>query len=448
MSLISKYINNISGFQFFQLFKYGTLFLIGILFAKSYLTTTEIGIYETLIFISGSVSFFWVAGIIQSFLPLYNNSKTFGRTENKKSPEIFNVAIIFIIFSLLAALFVYLLNNYIAQVLIDKNKIPYLKYLIIYILLNNPTLLIEYIYMVRNKVKLIITYGVITFIIQLFLVGCPPLLGYGIEISLQGLIIVSFLRLIWLAVLLFRYSKPSLSLGFIKEHLSSGIPLLASVFLSGSAQYIDGLIVTAKYDESVFAVFRYGARELPFTMLLANAFSLSILPSFSKHENFQKNLKTIKKHSLRLMHLLFPLTILLLLTSHWFYPLVFNENFSESSRIFNVYLLLIISRLIFPQIILVGLKKNRFILIATTIELIINVTLSLIFIKYFGMTGVAIATVIAFIAERYILIFINSKILKVKLSQYTATGWHWFYSSITIITYIIAEYENWKSLLS
>ncbi len=441
MKYINKHVNNISGLQFFQLLRFGTLFLIGILFAKSNLSPKDIGTYETLVFIAGGVSFFWVSGFLQSFISLFNNNNTFKENKTEKSPEIFNTSLIFLFFSICAFLFVFFFKNYIAKVFVQNENIPYVNYLLWYILLSNLGFLIEYIYLVKNKPKKIIIYGGLTFFVQFLIVGFPPLLGYGIEVCLLGLIGISIVRLIWLFILVLKYSSFKFSFTYIKEHISIGLPLVLSVFLSGSAQYIDGIIISNRYDETVFAVFRYGARELPIVVLLANAFSNAMLPVFSKTNNLKQALLTIKSKSKRLMHFLFPITILLILTSNYFYPIIFNSNFSESAGVFNVYLLLIVSRLVFPQTILIGLKKTKFILFVTVIELVINVVLSLILIKYFEIIGVAIATVIAFFIEKLILIIFNYKYLKIKPSKYIPIPWHIFYSLITVFIYLIIEFN-------
>jgi len=103
--------------QFFQLFRFGILFLISIVFTKTSLSTGEIGIYETFLLISGAVSFFWISGIIQSLMPLYRRSRNFGDSLDTKSPAIFNAFILLLLFSILAGLFVFITQKHIADFL-------------------------------------------------------------------------------------------------------------------------------------------------------------------------------------------------------------------------------------------------------------------------------------------------------------------------------------------
>ncbi len=69
MNIQSK-ISDISGLQLFQLIRYAALFLVGVLLAKSGLSSDEIGQYETFLLVGGLFSFFWVNGFIKALLPL------------------------------------------------------------------------------------------------------------------------------------------------------------------------------------------------------------------------------------------------------------------------------------------------------------------------------------------------------------------------------------------
>ncbi|PLX05010.1 MAG: hypothetical protein C0594_08425 [Marinilabiliales bacterium] len=433
---LSKYINNISGLQLFQLLRFGVLLLISIVFAKSGMKIHEIGKYEYFILIAGALCYFWVHAIINTLLPLYKNNKSFDKKE-RKSPVLFNSFFIITILSILAAIFVYTFKNIIAQYIGDNNAIPYLNLLLLYITFGTPSNLIEYIFLLQNKPHNIIGYGLVSFTLHLLLVAGPALLGMDIYYCLAGLVIISGARFIYLVLLVIKYSQLKLSGSFIKEHSKLAFPLMLSFLVSGSAQYIDGILVSSKYDASVFAVFRYGAKELPLVAMLANAFSVAMLSGFSSKEEIIKSLATIKRKSKQLSNLLFPVTIILLISSKWLYPLVFSDKFSESAAVFNVYLLLIISRLVFPQTILIGSKKTKIIFIVSVIELIINVGLSLIFIQYWGIIGVAYATFIAFALEKTILTILVQSSLNIKAKQYIAWPSLLFYSVITLTTYII-----------
>jgi Na+-driven multidrug efflux pump len=88
---------------------------------------------------------------------------------------------------------------------------------------------------------------------------------------------------------------------------------------------------------------------------------------------------------------------------------VFTPRFLASAPIFNIYLLIVVSRLLFPQTILLSLQKNSIIFRATLIEWVANIALDGFFLYFFGMKGIAFATVIAYLIEKAILAYYCNK---------------------------------------
>lgn len=430
---MKKYLNTISAFQFFQLIRYSTLVLIGIVFTKTALSQEEIGEYETFVFLAGAVSFFWLNGLLKALLPLSS-----GETESKHA--LFNGFILISVFSVLVALLLFLVKPFFSGVLLNGKNIPEFLLLLLYLVFGIPANLAEYVYLVKKKNMALIIYAIVSFGLQLVLVGLPAVSGYPVGAVLRGLLIWAVLRYLWLWILFIRYNEIRFSYPFIKKHLNFGGPLIAATFLSGSAQFVDGFIVTSRFDEGTFAVFRYGARELPLAMLLANALSSAMLPEFAQKENLKQNLKKLKKNITRLMHILFPVTAILLLISHPVFPVLFNPRFSESATIFNIYLLLIISRLMMPQTILNGLRYSKEIMVASFLELIVNVALSLIFVRFWGIAGIAFATFVAYLFEKIILSVSVWRKLTIPLSAYHPFRYFLWYSLGTIVIFIFAEF--------
>jgi O-antigen/teichoic acid export membrane protein len=409
--------------------------LIGVVFTKSGLSTSEIGQYETVLFLAGAISFFWLNGLIQGFLPSFGE-----HTASRKSSALFNVFYLLLIFSGLAVLFLKLFEHSISGFLLKGSQIPFLNYLLIYVLISSPASLVEYIYLIKKQGNHILAYGGISFISMLLLIVLPPVLGFGIEYSLAGLIVSSFLRLLWLIILLFRNSNPKFDLLFILTNIKSSYPLIFSMLLSGSGQYIDGFIITSYFDDATFAVFRYGAREFPLVLLLANSFSSSMLPGFADPSGLKLNLEKIKVNSRKLGSWLFPLSGILMLATHQVFPIVFNASFSESATIFNIYLLLIVSRLLFPQTILIGLQKTRPILWASALEIALNVALSLWFVQFWGIAGVAFGTVCAYLFEKLLLIALVRKVCGFRISEYLNLRQHVLYSVLLSATFVVIEF--------
>lgn len=426
-------LNSISAFQFYQLVRYSTLILIGVVFTKTAITQAEIGEYETFVFIAGAVSFFWLNGLQKALLPLAATDK------NTKS-HIFSSFVILQIFSIAAAVFLLLLQPVFSNYLLNGKNIPEIWLLVAYILFGVPANLIEYFYILKKQNGAIVIYSIISFSVQLVLVTIPVILGFGISMALKGLVISSVLRYVWLLIILVSNHEINYSHSFVKQNLKLGGPLILATLLSGSAQFVDGFIVTSYFDEGTFAVFRYGARELPLAMLLANALSTAMLHEFANKNQLKQNVQKLKDSVTRLSHFLFPVTALLMLISHPIFPIIFNPKFAESATIFNIYLLIIISRLLLPQTILNGLQISKPIMIASLLELILNVSLSLILVQFLGISGIAFATFIAYLFEKIYLSVVVKKKLNVGISEYIPLKIYSIYSVAILLVFIFVEY--------
>jgi O-antigen/teichoic acid export membrane protein len=388
------------------------------------------------------LSFFWVTGIIQSLLPLYHRNKTYrkvGENGEQKSPEVFNAFLLLCFFSLLFFAVGQSVKGSVS-IFNFKGNVPYINLLLLYILLSNPVCLIEYIYLLNNRSYRIFQYGVYTFTAQLILVLAPIIAGKDLIWSFYGLLIITGVRWIWLIILLRRYSEMRISVEFMKEHLYLGIPLILTSLISGSAQYTDGIIISAYYrNPEIFAHFRYGAKEFPLVLMLANGLSNAMLPEFSTRLRMKESLARIKVKSRKLMHVLFPSSMLMMLFARWIFPRVFTPEYARSADIFLIYLLLIIPRLVFPQTIVVGRKKTHITLIAAILELSINIPLSLLLIVNYGTVGVALATFAVYALEKIFLAGYVWIKMKIKPSEYIPLKIYAVYSVLISILFILID---------
>ena len=423
-----------------------TVFLIiSIVFTKSHLTRAEIGSWEMFLFIGGLITFFWVTGVIQSLLPLYHRNKTYrklGDNGEGKSPEIFNAFLLLCFFSLLVFAIGHSLKDSFSVFNITGN-VPYLNLLLLYILLSSPVCLIEYIYLLNNRSYRIFQYGIYTFSAQLILIITPIILGKDLIWSIYGLLAVTAVRWIWLLILLRRYTEMKISVKFMREHLYLGLPLILTSLISGSAQYTDGIIVSAVYrDPGMFAWFRYGAKEFPLVLMLATGLSNAMLPEFSTRSRLKESLAKIKAKSRNLMHICFPATMVVMLFARWIYPRMFTPEFQKSADVFLIYSLLVIPRLIFPQTVIVGRKKTHITLIAALLELGLNIPLSLLMIKWgYNIVGVALATFIVYlIGKIYLAGYLWIK-MKIKPAEYIPLKVYALYSLLLGVLFILIDHR-------
>ncbi|MEO1715241.1 MAG: lipid II flippase MurJ, partial [Bacteroidota bacterium] len=222
-------------------------------------------------------------------------------------------------------------------------------------------------------------------------------------------------------------------------------PLLLHLLIGNSVEYIDGLIVTSYFpDEGAFAVFRYGARELPLTTLLVGAVVTAMIPVASR--SLGQGMQEIRSKTLRLSHWLFPLSAVLMLLSPWLFPFVYNADFQESAIVFNWYLLILGTRILLPQVLLIAKGHNYFLVISAIIETLVNVGLSLWWVRSYGLGGIAAASVVANLINKLNMMIYCRWQWGIRPGQYIALPWYFSYLALLIVAYIISD--QWWNLAS
>ena len=422
----------LASLQIFQLIRYGAFVLVGVAFAKLQLSQTEIGKFETFIMVSGMVSFFWVSGIINSMLSIYPH-----KSSDEQKTVLLSSFISLSIFSLFAGALLYLFSGNLLYFLHKDSDNSLIRLAVIYLLLSGPSFITEYILFLHNRKTAILIYGAISGLLTLGLAITPVALHYPIQYAMYGLIMFAALKLLFAGIILKKFATLKINaagLSFtLTENLKISAPLIASIFVSGSAEYIDGIIVKSKFDDMFFAVYRYGAKELPVLLIVANTFSTAMISSIAA--NLENGLAELKERSAKMMHIFFPLTIVLLPLSPFLYKYVFNDSFIYSSLIFNIYLLLAVPRLLFPQTVLTGMQKPRFLLLSSILEIIINVSLSVYLAGKIGLPGIAFGTFIAYTFDKLFLMAVNRFYFGIPVKKYVPLIPYFVYVILTFVSF-------------
>ena len=424
-------LGKLGSFQLFHLMRQLTGILIAIFLAKSTLAIGIISTYEKLIYIGFALSFFWVAGLIQGMLALYPEKE-----ESGKRIFIFNAYLLFLGLSVLVYLLSLAFESTISQVFTSNASIPYFGWFILYMCLNWPTYLLENFFLLQDKPNRILQFGGFAFGGYLIAISLPVILAWNLKWIFINLVVLAGLKHVWLLLYLFREGQLVLDGKMIQQWVRVSIPLILYALMGGLNQVFDNWLVNFIFseDEQAFALFRYGAKELPLTIALANAFSVGLIPEVA--QNLDNALMQIKEKSLRLFHLLFPISMILMLTSHWIFPIVFEPEFYESSMVFNVFLLLIINRLVFPHTVIIGLKDNHVMTIVSVIELIFNVIASFILVQFFGLWGIALGSIVGYSVEKVLdSLYLYFK-YGIRFSQYTPVAWFVGYSIALVACFL------------
>lgn len=392
---------------------------------KSGVSTTLIGHYELLFYLGFVLTSFWVVGLMQGFLSQYPRLP-----ETDRPAYLFNTYFLLLGISVLLYGLMLLAKKPLLQALTGQADLPYYELFALYLLIHTPTFLVENLYLVFAQAKKIVGYGLLAFGTQALVVLVPIFMGWGLGGAVYGLLMLALAKHLWLLVELRNSSRFRLSRAMFGGLLALSWPLILYTLVGGFHQTFDQWMVNFKYpgEETQFAIFRYGARELPVAIALATALSSALLPVVSA--NIEEGLAQIKAKTRKLFHLLFPLSMVLMLSSSWFFPRVFNEQFSDSVIIFNVFLLIVNSRVILTRTIMVGLGANRAVFGIVLLGLALNIGMSFWLFPYGGMAGIAGGTVLAYFAEVALFAFYLYRFFGIRPDQYLDLRWYFLYSAL------------------
>lgn len=394
--------------------------------------TRQISIYEALLLIASLYCFFWVSGGQNTLLQLYPKLD-----EKEKPKALFNVFLLLTVIGTLMGGLLFLTKNWVASSLTNFEQLPYLDWLCLFLAINTPSFLVHIYYLLLKKYQGVVVFGVVNFSLQLVAVILPVFMGAGLREVVIGLVAWAGFKYIWGLTLLARYARWQFDAAFLKKYLPLSLPLVLFALIGKSSEYVSGLMVTSIVeDEKAFAIFRYGAREFPLAVLMVGALATSLLPEVS--ENLENGLQRIKTTTRKLSHLLYPLSMASMLVAPLLFPLVFNPDFKASAKVFNIFTLLLASRILLPQVVAMGQGKNYILTVSALAELFVLIALSYWLGLSFGMDGIAYAAVLAFMVDRLILIWYNWKMLQIPPSRYLDWKIYLAYNAALVIVFLVS----------
>jgi O-antigen/teichoic acid export membrane protein len=410
-------LSTVSSLQIFQLTRYSGFVLTGLCFARLGIAKSEIGRFETFLWLMGLFSFFWIAGLMNSMLASYPR-----QTNEGKKQLLFTTFCLILMISAVAG---------VVQCIAGRPVLG-----LAYLLLNNASYMVEYILFLQDHRRRLIAYGIAMAVVQFLLCVVPAYFYHDTHYALYGLIVAAGIKFIYILYLLRRHTLTEFQFSRVRALFLLALPLMLSFFVNGSAEYIDGAVVKHYFSLADFSVFRYGSRDFPLFTILAATLSMSMIPRVA--ENLNAGIHNIKSESQRYMHFFFPLAIVLILSGRWLFTVFFTAQFTESGRVFAALMLLTVPRVLFPQTILTALRENKLILAVAIMEMLINIIASILLAQRFGLVGVAYGTVVAFTAEKILMAAILYYKHGILPSRYIAYAPFSIYTLLVVLSYLVS----------
>lgn len=427
-------LDNSKAFQAAAVFRQGSSLLIAVLLAQSLLSKAEIGLYEQLLYVGFAATSFWISGLMQALLARYPQLP-----KARRAPFLFSAHLLVLGLGGLAIAGLWWGQPWVLPALTGLPSLPYFGLFLIYLWLNLSSFLLEHFYLLWERPRELFAFSALSNGLQVLAIMLPIWGGLDLEAALQALAVLAAARQLWLWAALARFGKAGIDGVALWQWLVLALPLVLYAIVGTISVAFDSWLVNFHYegDQEMFAIFRYGARELPLAVALAAALGTAMLPEVAA--DLPSALEKLKRRSRQLFHLLFPFSMLLMLSSWWWFPLVFSVDFAASTGIFNIFLLIVISRLLFPRTLLIGLNANRQVLYFSLLELAFNIVLGLLLVQFMGLAGIAWATVLAYTLEKIMLCAYLKARFGIAMAEYVDVGWFSLYSGALVVCYMLAS---------
>ncbi len=414
LSFLHKFIISDSKLiTYYQFVRFGSNILLAIIFSKYFYNPQKLSEYETLVLSISTFVFFWNTGFIrffQSYFPQFHQISF-----NSFLSQILTT-------SMIVGLVTFGAFN------ILQNRWDFLTALIgikiFTSIISNP---LEY-YWIASK-KHYWVFGLINSYFSLFIFWTVYAYLYlGIESMLLGWISLDTLKFLFFA------KKLNFSFKTFEKPLLSNLFFLSlSALLSGGVEYINFWLVKSYYSDIEFIIYRYGAREIPFSALMAYGLSAALSAQIQTQDLSYHNVKT---KITKLLHFTFPITIFLLLISNVLFQFLYGKDIAQAAKVFDIFLLLNISRVLLFDIYLLANQKHRFFLFTAIMEILIVSFISGLGIYYsWKVEYLGFSVFVAYLLERFILA-LKVKTLDIKITHFFPMNWWLMYSLLTLGIYL------------
>ncbi len=419
--------DHIHAYQFTQVLRYLGSIIMSIMLVHSPLKLEEIGSYEIIMLIAFSVSFFWQGGIKDALINEY------ATIEKKTQSALIQKYFLIMLFAgCCAGILLVILSDYLALYFLSNAKIPWLGWLTLYIICSATSVFGEIVLMLKRKTNAIYQFSSIFFIFTLGGFSYGLYFFKSIEAILISLVIISILKTAVSVFLVYGDGWVSMKSLTGLSWKKPVVTFMLLALLSQAMDLIDNLLAVQYYSKDFFPVFRYGARELPFSIMIMSSLSTALIPLLAVSQDIGQLKQKVNMY----MHIFFPGSILLMVLSPMLFSFFYSPAFETSAHIFNIYLFIIGSRLLMPHTILLarGYRKEMF--ISSIIEIIINILLSLWWMHIWGVFGLVFATVAAYLIQKIVLLYYMRKYLKLYMHDIIDVKWYMFYHILAIFVFL------------
>ena len=380
------------------------------------LNVDEYGSYGQVLMLSELAILIFSFGLSQILFIQYSDDKN-----DKKNVFVTNL-LVNVILGFIGALSIYVFSGTIGQIFDNNTIIPLLKIYCFQFFFQLITAYLNSTLIQFNKVKQMV---IISITINILRIG---VLFFAIQ-YLQSLIYV-FIFLLITSMLNCLWSLYYIPKGFFrgawekqlaKRQIAIGFPLGLTGLIGTIFKRTDGIMISSMLPTSEYALYRMGAIEVPLLYTLYYSVTTIVMPEVTQLFNKVKikKLTELKRREIsNSMDLIYPTLIFVLIFSQPIIGAYLGEKYEQSANIFLIYNLVLFIRVNDYRDILISGSKTRIILQYVFICFFINLILNFVFIRYFGVIGAVIASLISFYLLAFLLFNRTLKLTRTKTGHF------------------------------
>ena len=205
------------------------------------------------------------------------------------------------------------------------------------------------------------------------------------------------------------------------------VPLGVAAIIGTVAINLDKVLVSSMCKAEDFAVYVNGAIEVPLIGVITGSVIAVLLPEFCalwKEKDAEKMLSLWHSSIKKVSVILIPIGVFLMVMSEEVMTILFSQAYAGSAIVFRIYLLLLPLRTTAFGSFFLSTGHTNEIAKLVSIEVFMNLLLSIVLIKRFGMLGAAVATVIAeYITNIGLYLWRIHKIIEIPYRRLYPYGW-------------------------
>lgn len=285
--------------------------------------------------------------------------------------------------------------------------------------------LIDFLFVLEQKVKMTMSFNPIDKFFRLILLVGTALWHGTVEACMWGLMVYAGLRFLFISYYVFNnyYANHvwNLVLPNMKTQLAYALPFAAGIIFTTVSQRIDKLLVNRYITPEEFAIYSLAFFSIPLVDQAFSSINNVVTPKIAnllKEGKTQDTVKLYRQVVEKTSSIAFPSIIYFTVMAPEMITFLFTASYVDATPFYRIYLLLFLFTMTSYGIVLRAAGKTKLIMLSNGIGMVVTAVVGIIIIPKFALWG-AIFTAICGSAVPIVLqLYFERKVLHVSLAQH------------------------------